>query len=512
MRQVRDAEDEIERRAGREGAATAQPGRASYGGSRGARAAGQAVCGADPAMQSRPAALVHSKGSGQAHPRAILGVSVWRRALIVSILSALPAGVALASSGSPPPRTAPLSLASAVASALRVAPQIAQAADLHRAAQYGARAGRAALLPRLSLVGGRYWNQTRNGQALYASTNGPRETVGLVELSVPLYSPQLLALDRLARDRAALAADEQAQTRLTVAAQVADAWYQLALLGARVRIWTSTVHSVGVLYRGTRQEYTVGAAAVLDLAQTRLLLHNAQSGLQQARAQRSAARRALNMLLGRSASAPLALPHLRPPERPLPMPAQWIARAGHSQPMLRVSRRQIALGRAQARSLRAARLPSLTANVGYGVDAPATPTSRDLGWQVFLGFSMPLFNFGAQRDQIADADNQVAALRAARRAVLLQIRMTIARDYGSAQAAERAYHQALKQRRDARSVYEMTRDGYKAGTLNALDLAQAESSWLQARLQVATTLALLHLAHTQLRLDAGTYPGERSAR
>ena len=440
------------------------------------------------------------------------GVSARRRALIVCVVSSLASSAAFAATGSAPPRVRVLSLASAVASALHVAPQIEQAADLRRAAQYGARAGRAALLPRLSLVGGRYWNQTRNGRALYANANGPRETTGLVELSVPVYSPQLLALDRLARDRAALAADEQAQTRLTVAAQVADAWYQLALLGARVRIWTSTVRSVGVLYRGTRQEYAVGAAAVLDLAQTRLLLHNAQSGLQQALAERSAARRTLNMLLGRATAAPLALPQLRPPRRPLPMPAQWIARAGHAQPLLRVSRRQIALGRAQARSLRAARLPSLTANVGYGVDAPAAPTSRDLGWQVFLGFSMPIFDFGAQRDRIADADNQVAALRAARRAVLLQIRMTIARDYGSAQAADRAYRQALKQRRDARSVYEMTRDGYKAGTFNALNLAQAESSWLQARLQVATTLALLHLAHTQLRLDAGTYPGERSAR
>ena len=56
----------------------------------------------------------------------------------------------------------------------------------------------------------------------------------------------------------------------------------------------------------------------------------------------------------------------------------------------------------------------------------------------------------------------------------------------------------------------MTRDGYKAGTLNALDLAQAENSWLQTRLQAATALVLLRMAHTQLQLDTGAYPGERS--
>ncbi len=434
-----------------------------------------------------------------------------RRAVRCGALCSLWLAAALGPAGAAQGAARALPLAAAVATALRVAPQVQQAADLRRAGRYGVRAGRSALLPQLSLVAGRIWTQSRNGQPLFAAANGPRETIGLAELSVPLYAPQLLALDRLARDREALAEDQQAQARLSVAAEVADAWYQLALAGARVRIWKSTLHSVAVLYRGTRQKYAVGAAAVLDLAQTRLLLHDAQSGLQQARAQRSAERASLNLLLARAPSAALVLPALHPPSRPLPMEPLWVERARRLQPLLRVAAQQIAVGRAQADTLRAARLPTITAHLGYGVDAPMSPVSRDLGWQAFLGLSMPIFDFGAQRDRIADAENQVAALRAARRAVLLQIRMSIARDYGSAQAAERAYRQALKQRRDARSVYAMTRDGYRAGTLNALDLAQAENSWLQARLQVATALVLLRMAHTQLRLDTGAYPGERSA-
>ncbi len=410
-----------------------------------------------------------------------------------------------------PARAADLPLAAAIATALRVAPQVQQAADLRTAAKYGTRAAtHAALLPRLSLVAGRYWTEARGGQPLYAAANGSRETIGLIELSLPLYSPQLRALARLARDREGLARSEQAQARLNVAVRVADAWYRLALLHARVRIWKSTLGSLDVLYRGTRQKYAVGAAAVLDLAQTRLLVNNAQSGLQQALAQRDGAQRVLNMLLGRAPSSALVLPALHPTTRRPPGELVLIQKAQRAQPLLRVASRQIAVGHAQAGALRAARLPTVTANVGYGVDSPMTPTSRDLGWEVFLGLRMPIFDFGAQRDRIADAENQVAALRAARRALQLQIRTTIARDYGNARAAERAYHVAVKQRHDARSVYEMTRDGYKAGTLNALNLAQAENSWLQARLQVATALVMLHMARTQLRLDAGVYPGERS--
>ncbi len=434
-----------------------------------------------------------------------------RRLVLCGLLCVLPArGVLVPANAAGAGRPA-LRLAAAIAAALRVAPQAQQAEDLRRAGRYGARAGRAMLLPHLSVIAGRFWTATRGGQPLYARANGSRETIGLLNLSLPLYSPQLRSLARLARDRQALARSEQAQARLSVAAQVAGAWYQLALLRARVRIWRSTLRSVDILYRGTQQEYSVGAAAVLDLAQTRLLRHNAQSGLQQALAQRRAARRALNLLLARAPSAPIVMPALHPASRPLPKEPLWIEKARRAQPLLRIAARQIAVGHAQAQTVSATRLPTVTANVSYGVDSPGTPVSHDLGWEVFLGASMPIFDFGAHRDRLADAEERVAALRAARRSVLLQIRMTIARDYGNAQAAEQAYGQAVKQLRDARSVYDMTRDGYKAGTLNALDLAQAENSWLQARLQVATSLVMVRMAHTQLRLDAGAYPGERAS-
>jgi outer membrane protein TolC len=435
----------------------------------------------------------------------------WHQLLVGALLCLVPLRAVLVRASAADNGALTLPLATAIATALRVSPQVRQAADLRTAGRYGARAGRASLLPRLSLVVGHYWDQTRDGQPLYVAANGPHETIGLLELSLPLYSPQLLALARLARDQEALARSEQAQARLGVAAQVADAWYQLALLHARVRIWKSTLRSVDILYRGTRQKYAVGTAAVLDLAQTELLRHNAESGLQQARAQRRAAAHVLDVLLGRTRSARIVLPVLRPTSRPLPTEPLWIGLARRAQPLLRIAARQIAVGDAQAGTLRATRLPTITADVDYGVDTVPAPRPGDLGWQVFLGLSMPIFNFGAQRDRIADAEARVAALRAARRSVLLQIRATIAHDYGAARAAERVYRQAVKQRRDARAVYAMTRDGYQAGTLNALDLAQAENSWLQARLRVATALVVLRMAHTQLRLDTGTYPGERSA-
>ncbi len=59
-----------------------------------------------------------------------------------------------------------LPLAAAIAAALRVAPQVQQAAYLRAAGQYGARVGRVALLPPLSVITGRLWTATRKRQPL----------------------------------------------------------------------------------------------------------------------------------------------------------------------------------------------------------------------------------------------------------------------------------------------------------------------------------------------------------
>ena len=158
----------------------------------------------------------------------------WRRLLPGVLLFLLPLRVTLGHAGAALSGGLALPLPAAIAMALRVSPQVRQAEDLRTAGRYGARAGRASLLPRLSLVAGRYWNETRDGQPQFVSANGAHETIGLLQLSLPLYSPQLRALTR----------SERSQVRLEVAAQAADAWYQLALLHARVRIWKSTLRSV----------------------------------------------------------------------------------------------------------------------------------------------------------------------------------------------------------------------------------------------------------------------------
>jgi len=144
------------------------------------------------------------------------------------------------------------------------------------------------------------------------------------------------------------------------------------------------------------------------------------------------------------------------------------------------------------------------------VDTATAPRGKDLGWQGSISLSMPIFGFGAQRQQIAAAQEQLAALRSARRALILQIRSQLAQNYGAAVAAQKTLVNARRAEREAERVYAMTRKGYFAGALNALDLAQAEGAWVRARLDLSTAAVAVQLTRAQLELDTGRYPNSHT--
>lgn len=399
-----------------------------------------------------------------------------------------------------------LTLPAAIADALRTQPQVAQAAYQVTEHEDLARAARARLLPRLSLAMGSIWSESRHHQPLFIAANAPREVIGQVQVTVPLYAPQLRALATAAADQAALLRSRQRVARLAVVARVVDSYYGLDLMRTQVGIWRSTLRSVRTLYQDTQKSYAQGATSRLDLVQAQLLLRKAKGGLQQTTAQMRADTRMLNLQIGRRPRSPVDLAAQGGLPQPLPSESRIDQQARRSQPLLRVARHDIAWARAQVEIHRGARLPTVGAEAAYGVDTATVPQSGEMGWQGGLFLSMPIFGFGLDRDRIAAAQERVAALRASRQALVLQIDSQIAHDYGAARAADRIFASARRAAREAQSVYHMTREGYLAGALNGLDLAQAEGSWLRARLRLARARVQVQMTRAQLALDSGRYP------
>jgi len=399
-----------------------------------------------------------------------------------------------------------LTLATAISEALHSQPQISAAVHTASARQDLSRAAHAKLLPQVSLAAGSIWSESRDGQPVFVSANGPREVIGQVRVSLPLYDPQLNALAALAKNQSAVAQSQLRETQLTVVARIVNDYYRLAVLLTQQKIWRSTLRDAQKLYRDTQKAYHAGAVSELDLIQTKLLRNKARTGLQQTTAETKAAMLVLNLQTGLPKTRKVVLPQLAAPHQPLLALHSLDRKALNTQPLLQIAERQIAVGQAQVKVQRGATLPTFNANGAYGVDTATAPQGNDLGWQGSISMSMPIFGFGAHRQQIAAAQEQVAALRSARQALIQQIKSQIGLDYGAAEAAQKTLTNARRAADEARLVYHMTRKGYFAGAINGLNLAQAEGSWVRARLRLSSAEVAVQLTRSQLDLDIGQFP------
>ena len=402
-----------------------------------------------------------------------------------------------------------LTLHGAIQRALTDQAVVQQAQHMIAERQDQGRAAHADLLPALSLSTGGIWTQNGNGQPRFVSANGARELIGQVRLQVPLYAPQAYALSALARDRSAIARYRLQQARLAVAAQVTMAYYQLALDDNELAVWRKALAAARQMLVATQEGYRAGTRSRLDLSQSRLTLVRIRIGLDQARPRAQAARQVLALQTGYG-MAPL--PPLAPIAAPLTaLPGSNMLRhlADQSQPLLRVADGEIQSARSLLQYRQAARLPVIAATGAYGMDTSTLPQSQQLGWQAILSLQVPIFGFGRNRDRVAAAQEQVAAMQSAKSVLQLQIRSRLAADYGAAQAAANALQDAQTLAQTARTVYTMTRKGYLAGAESALALQQAENGWVQAQLQTAGAAIRARLTRAQLALDSGLLPDQR---
>ena len=402
-----------------------------------------------------------------------------------------------------------LTLQSAIQRALVNQAVLQQAQHMIAESEDQVRAAHADLLPALSLSTGGIWTQTQNGQPRFVSANGARELIGQVRLQIPLYTPQAYALSALARDRSAIARYRLQQTRLAVAAQVTMAYYQMALDDNTLAVWRKALAAARQMLVATQEGYRAGTRSRLDVSQSKLTLVRIRMGLDQARPRAQAARQVLALQTGYTTAALPTLARVAVPRTALPDTHTLRQQADQSQPLLRVASGEIQSARSLLRYRRAARLPVVAATGAYGVDTSVLPQNRQLGWQAILSLQMPIFGFGRNRDRVAAAQEQVAAMQAAKAALQLQIRSRLAADYGAAQAAANALQDAQTLARTARTVYTMTRKGYLAGAESALALQQAENGWVQTQLQAAGAAIRARLTRAQLALDSGLLPDQR---
>jgi len=309
-------------------------------------------------------------------------------------------------------------------------------------------------------------------------------------------------------ERASLSAAEEDRraVRVTVIAEVGQAYLDMRDLDARVEIAKGTVASRKGYVEMAKARYTGGKTSELDFRQAEGELGRTESVLAQLEQQRSQRENDLSLLLGRS---PGNLARGRsineippPPEIPPGLPSDLLER----RPDIRSAEQQLVSANARIGEAKALMYPrfTLTGSAGYSSTHLTGFLKSPSGfWDLIGGLTAPIWDWGKNKSAVEEAEARM------RQAVILYER-SIRQAMKDVEDALVAYRRAVERvesggRRVAanRSVLMLSEQRYRGGVSAYLEVLDAQRELFDAELQQSQFLRDRLVAVVQLYRSLG---------
>lgn len=277
-------------------------------------------------------------------------------------------------------------------------------------------------------------------------------------------------------------AADVAAARLSAQALLAQTYIQLRSTELQLDLQKRTVTAYTRYLEFTRNRYSVGVAAMLDVSNAESQLATAKAGVFTLELQRAQYEHALATLVGKT-PAELSIPGTASlpaqPATPELIPSNWLA----TRPDIVAAERRVAAANAQIGVAKAAWFPSLTltGSAGYRnnelADLISTPHRF---WSLGPSLALALFDGGARNAAVASAgaayDQSVATYR--------QTVLTAFQEVEDNLAAARLVGEEKREREiasgAARRTREIAENQYLAGTSGQLEVTAAQGTELAA--------------------------------
>ena len=330
---------------------------------------------------------------------------------------------------------------------------------------------------------------TRQGGEAATGSNSSSVSLGAASWEIDLFN-RLGSLQGAALARYLAQQETQRGARLSVVAQVADAWLTLAAEGQRQRLADALRESQQRSLDLTERQYQLGAVSGLQRARAQTAFEAARGEAARTAAVVRQARLALELLAGQplpDALLPTSQMGLATalPELPGGLPASVLLQ----RPDLRSAEQLLQAAAFDVGAARAARFPRLTLTASAGLRSPELDNLFRGGnsfWSLLPSLDLPLFDAGARRAQVNVTEatrrelmaNYEAALQTAFREVAdaLAVRDSLAERL----AAQQAQVQAA-----TRSV-NLAEQSYRLGASSQLELLDAERQLTAAQQGLVT--------------------------
>jgi outer membrane protein TolC len=267
----------------------------------------------------------------------------------------------------------------------------------------------------------------------------------------------------------------------------------------------------------TKEQERQGEAAHSDVIKAQIQSNQQQAILQDAQLQMEDDRLTLGVLLFPTLTENFSVVDDLDQGQSLPSFSDARAMAVRENPDLRVAMEGMRESNLSVTAARFAMLPSITADLDYGIEAnafafrsvvtafPEKGPLPNLGYFATITLNLPVWDWGTLRSKLHQAEYQ---RQQARVELTLAQRQTISElysFYNEAQTAKQAVNSMRETSDLAREAMRLTTLRYQAGQASALEVVDAQNTLTLARNAYDDSQARLRLALAQLQTLTGSF-------
>ncbi len=284
--------------------------------------------------------------------------------------------------------------------------------------------------------------------------------------------------------------------RQSLSASTARAWF---LLGSDQMIEDFYRQLVGIQKKAEdilNKRAKIGQGNMRDVHMIRGMVAEAEDGLQATRAAKEQDTRALETLIGRYPGNKIRAHRLRAVTGRVPsgVPLDLLNR----RPDIIAAQYRVASAFHNTEAMRLLRLPRITLSAQLGADTIQQTLAKLIG-----GLFMPVFDAGAIQARIdAASADQKAAIAAYKRTVLNAYR-EVENALANERYLARRYAYLNTMVKEYKTAYDMTDKNYRIGQGTILDVLQAQSKWINARILRTQVMKARLINRVNLHLALG---------
>ncbi len=334
-------------------------------------------------------------------------------------------------------------------------------------------------------------------------TNGFSDVYVGITQEIPFHGKRGLR-EKVAGEEASAEEWRYEGIRRRVAAQVAEAYYDLYATHAALGIVDESLKLLDQLTKVARARLAVGQASQQDVIDAEVELSRLEERRSTLERRRATIEANLQRLLFRTAPAPLGRPA---PVLRTPLAAtldELLARAEEESPVVREAETRTSKAERTVDLVRRERLPDFGVKLAYYNRGGLDP------WYSFGGtLSLPIYAGRKQKQAILEAGADLGAARSTREAVVSEVRFEVTESYFMASTADRLlrlYDEGIL--KQARLSLDSAIAQYQVGRVDFLTLVSSWMRLLEYNLAYHEQLAEHEKALARLAVHVSSSPGQ----